>query len=110
MLPRLKERVIYKYNIIRAPAFDGVARVGRIAKGLIYKNNVYCQSYTVSDAGLCLEWKTVGALYNGGIRLVSSDLDLVKRAEILAAAVVLAVVDSTSDVLVCVFSSHNNSP
>ena len=37
-------------------------------------------------------------------------LDLVEGAVFLAAAVVLAVVNSTADVLVCKFSSHDNIP
>ncbi len=45
-------------------------------------------------------------MYYGRIRLVGTYLDLVKRAIILAAAVVLAVVDSAADMLVCVFCSH----
>ena len=55
---------------------------------------------------LHLEGQAVRALTYSGVSLVSSDLDLVKRAVILAAAVVLAVVDSAADVLVCKFSSH----
>ena len=35
-----------------------------------------------------------------------ADFDLVERAVVLAAAVVLAVVDRTADMLVCKFSSH----
>ena len=37
-----------------------------------------------------------------------ADFDLIKRAKILAAAVMLTVVNSTADVLVCVFGSHNH--
>ena len=33
VLPRLKEDVIQKYHIIRAPAFNAVPHLGRIAKG-----------------------------------------------------------------------------
>lgn len=40
---------------------------------------------------------------------MSTDLDLVERAVILAAAVVCTVVDSATDVFVCKFSSHNNT-
>ena len=39
---------------------------------------------------------------------MSADLDFVERAVVLAAAVVLAVVNCTADVLVCEFGSHNN--
>ena len=39
-----------------------------------------------------------------------ADFDLVERAVVLAAAVVLAVVDSTADVLVCKFSTHLGKP
>lgn len=38
---------------------------------------------------------------------MSADFNLVERAEILAAAVMFAVVDCTANVLVCVFGSHN---
>lgn len=38
---------------------------------------------------------------------MSADFNLVERAEILAAAVMFAVVDSAANVLVCVFGSHN---
>ena len=63
--------------------------------------------YPKSDGGLSLEREAVRALNDGGICLVSADLDFVERAEVLAAAVVLAVVNCTADVLVCEFGSHN---
>lgn len=66
--------------------------------------------YPKSDGGLSLEREAVRALNDGGICLVSADLDFVERAEVLAAAVMLAVVNCTADVLVCEFGSHNNSP
>ena len=63
--------------------------------------------YPKSDGGLSLEREAVRALNDGGICLVSADLDFVERAEVLAAAVMLAVVNCTADVLVCEFGSHN---
>ena len=60
-------------------------------------------------AGLSLERKAVGALSLCGISFVSSYLNLVERAVIFARAVMLAVVDSTADVFVCKFGSHNNN-
>lgn len=63
--------------------------------------------YPKSDGGLSLEREAVRALNDGRICLVSADLDFVERAEVLAAAVVLAVVNCTADVLVCEFGSHN---
>lgn len=38
---------------------------------------------------------------------MSADLNLVERAEILAAAVMFAVLDCAANVLICVFGSHN---
>ena len=58
-------------------------------------------------SALHLEREAVGALNNGGVCFVSADFNLVERAEILAAAVMFAVVDCTANVLVCVFGSHN---
>ena len=63
--------------------------------------------YPKSDGGLSLEREAVRALNDGRICLVSADLDFVERAEVLAAAVVLTVVNCTADVLVCEFGSHN---
>ena len=40
---------------------------------------------------------------------MSADLDLVERAVVLAAAVISAVVDSASYMLVCKFASHNKT-
>lgn len=62
------------------------------------------------NPGLSLEGKTVGALNDRGVSLVCADFNLVERAIIFTAAVVFTVVDSASDVLVCIFSSHNDSP
>ena len=63
--------------------------------------------YVLPPSGLLhLEGEAVGALTYCGISLMCADLYLVKGAVILAAAVVLAIVDSTADVLVCIFSSH----
>ena len=59
-----------------------------------------------SSGLLHLEGQAVCALTYGRIRFVSSYLYLVEGAVILAAAVMLAVVDSTADMLVCKFSSH----
>ena len=59
-----------------------------------------------SSGLLHLEGQAVSALTYGGISFVSSYLYLVMGAVILAAAVVLAVVDSTANMLVCKFSSH----
>ena len=87
--------------------------------GIFYKNRadlVLTKSaleifdYPKSDGGLSLEREAVRALNNGGVCLVSADLDFVERAEVLAAAVMLAVVNCTADVLVCEFGSHNFSP
>lgn len=58
-------------------------------------------------SALHLEREAVCALNNGGVCFVSADFNLVERAEILAAAVMFAVVDSAANVLVCVFGSHN---
>lgn len=60
-------------------------------------------------AGLSLKGQAVGAGYFSGISFVSTDLDLIERAVILAAAVVCTVVDSATDVFVSKFSSHNNT-
>ena len=59
-----------------------------------------------SSGLLHLEGQAVCALTYGRISFVSSYLYLVEGAVILAAAVMLAVVDSTADMLVCKFSSH----
>lgn len=40
---------------------------------------------------------------------MSTDLDLVKRAVVLTAAVISAVVDSAAYMLVCKFASHNKT-
>lgn len=40
---------------------------------------------------------------------MSTDLDLVERAVVLAAAVINAVVDSAAYMLVCKFASHNKT-
>ena len=61
------------------------------------------------NTGLCLKREAVGALYNGRIGLVSAHLNLVERAVVLAAAVMLAVVNGAANVLVCKFSSHNKN-
>ena len=57
-------------------------------------------------SALHLEREAVCALTYGGVCLVRADFDLVEGAIVLAAAVVLTVLDSTADVLVCKFSSH----
>lgn len=67
------------------------------------------KSLSAAAAGLSLKREAVGARYFSRVSLVSTDLDLVERAVIIAAAVMFAVVDSTADVLVCKFSSHNNT-
>lgn len=59
------------------------------------------------NACLSLEGKTVNALASSRVSLVCADFYLVKRAVVFGAAVMLAVVDCTADVLVCKFSSHN---
>lgn len=61
---------------------------------------------SVISALLHLKGKAVGALADCGVSLMCADFDFVKRAIVAAAAVMFAVVDSTADVLVCVFSSH----
>ena len=63
-------------------------------------------SAKVLNAGLCFKRQAVCALYYSGVSLMSTYLDLVKRAVVTAAAVVFAIVDRTADVLVCKFASH----
>ena len=61
----------------------------------------------ISLSGLLhLEREAVRALTYCGVSLMCADLDFVEGAVILAAAVMLAVVDCTANVLVCKFSSH----
>lgn len=64
-----------------------------------------------TDLNSCLsfERQAVCALTYCGVALVCAYLDFVERAVVIAAAVMLAVVDCTADVLVCKFSSHNKN-
>ena len=61
-------------------------------------------------SGLCLKGKAVCALYDSGVSLVSADFDFVERAVIIAAAMMLAVLDCAADVTVCKFSTHSMLP
>lgn len=56
-----------------------------------------------------LKAETVCALRLCGVALVSADLDSVKRAVVVAAAVILAVLHCTSDMLVSKFRTHVRS-
>lgn len=61
-------------------------------------------------SGLCLKGKAVCALYDSGVSLVSADFDFVERAVVIAAAMMLAVLDCAADVTVCKFSTHSMLP
>ena len=61
-------------------------------------------------SGLCLERKAVGALNDSGVGLMCADLNLVERAVVIAAAMMLAVVNSAADMMVSKFSTHNQFP
>ena len=91
------------------PARSGILFEKR-ADLVLTKSALQIFDYPKSDGGLSLEREAVRALNYGRICLVSADLDFVERAEVLAAAVMLAVVNCTADVLVCEFGSHNFSP
>ena len=56
---------------------------------------------------LHLEGKAVRALVLSGVCLVCADADAVKAAEILAAAVMLAVRDRAFYTFICSFGAHN---
>ena len=91
--------------------FYGSSKPSTIAKSadFVPKTGAYFFIFSCLSNGLALhlKGKAVCALNFGRISLVSADFNLVERAEILAAAVMFAVLDCAANVLVCVFGSHN---